>query len=150
MTKFYAPSLPLANFTCVGFSAARKALNIWVLLLRSLKERKRPRPRPMREPMVACVPILLPALINVSRSESCRSCLKCSSASLPMSSPAFLRRTAKESADIAVWYQSVFVLFRQSDRAVVKVDDGIKINGSVRIDLCTFASDVTRRESFLR
>lgn len=134
MTRFYAPSLPLANFTCVGFSAARKALNIWVLLLRSLKERKRPRPRPRSEPMVACVPILLPALINVSRSESCRSCLKCSSASLPMSSPAFLRSRAKESADIAVGYQSVMVLSRESDRAVWRVDDSMKIDRSVRID----------------
>lgn len=102
----YVPSLPSANLTCVGFSAVRKALNIWVLLLLILKARKRPKPKPRSDPTVAWVPILPAAFFRVSRSESCRSCLKCSSASLPMSSPAFLRSTANESADILAEYQS--------------------------------------------
>ena len=77
---FDRPSLPSANLTCVGFSWARKALNICVRVLRSRKARNTPRLKPTIEPMARWVLILLVALLRASLSESCRSCLKCSSA----------------------------------------------------------------------
>ena len=94
------PSLPSANLTWVGFSWARKALNICILVLLSRKARKTPRPRPNADPTLTCVPILPAAVLSTSRSVPCRSCLKCSSASALISLPAFFRSKASESDDI--------------------------------------------------
>ena len=49
------PSLPSANLTCVGFSLARNASNICILVLLTLNARKTPRLKPGSEPIVTWV-----------------------------------------------------------------------------------------------
>lgn len=68
----FKPSLPSANFTCVGFSTARNASNILTLIVRMRHASAKPRPRPTRDPIAACVEIALAADLRASRSESLR------------------------------------------------------------------------------
>ena len=94
------PVLPSANCTIVGFSLARKALNMVLRAVRNLYAIYTPRPRPRTEPMVACVESFEAALRSALRSDSCRSCCRCSSASLDSSSRSDLRNAARDSMDM--------------------------------------------------
>jgi hypothetical protein len=67
-----ASSRPLANFTEVGFSDARKAANIACLLLRRRNARKPPNARPATEPISAWVLRVLAAEVRAARSVSVR------------------------------------------------------------------------------
>ena len=96
------PVLPSANCTLVGFSLARNALNIVFRAVRNLYAMNTPRPRPRREPMVACVESFAAALRSALRSDSCRSCCMCSSASLASSSRPDLRKAARDSVDMVL------------------------------------------------
>lgn len=61
----YAPVLPSANLTCVGFSAALNILNMRVRCERIRKASAMPRPRPMALPMPAYMESCLPAFSSV-------------------------------------------------------------------------------------
>lgn len=105
--KGNVPRRPLANTTSVGLLTMRKALKRDWRFWRMRQAMASPRPKPRREPSVACVETLEAALRSRARSSGCRSCCMCCSPRSARSLLGWPRKIANIVISFCYWLCSI-------------------------------------------